>query len=221
MWSRKELKTQAKANFKGHYWKSIGAFVVYALFTGTYTAASQTGEVQEATEAGDAGAGLILGVGAALLGIMIFIAVLNVIITNVVQVGYYSFLLNCDGKEPKIGDLFSYFKKGYGRIAGGMFVTDLIVALWSVLFCIPGAIAHYKYELVPFLLADNPEMTGKEARQKSAELMKGNKWNAFVLDLSFIGWYILGGCTCGILNLFWVTPYQNQTRAQLYLTLKK
>lgn len=50
--------------------------------------------------------------------------------------------------------------------------------------------------------------------------MEGNKWNTFVYNLSFLGWYLLGACTFGILNLFYVNPYFYASDAELYLTLR-
>ena len=61
---------------------------------------------------------------------------------------------------------------------------------------------------------------GKEAFAKSKEMMQGNKWNAFVLDLSFIGWHILGVCTLGIVEIFYAAPYNFITDAELYHALK-
>ena len=51
-------------------------------------------------------------------------------------------------------------------------------------------------------------------------MMKGQKWNTFVLDLSFLGWMILSGITLGIVGIFYVNPYMQATDAELYLTLK-
>ena len=50
--------------------------------------------------------------------------------------------------------------------------------------------------------------------------MQGQKWNAFVLDLSFIGWDILSGMTMGILGIFYVQPYKDGTHAALYEALR-
>lgn len=78
----------------------------------------------------------------------------------------------------------------------------------------------YEYMMVPFILAENPDMRRKEVFALSKKMMTGNKWKAFVLDLSFLGWSILGGITLGILNVLFVAPYQNLTKAELYQTLK-
>ena len=69
-------------------------------------------------------------------------------------------------------------------------------------------------------VAEHPEMTRQEAFAESKQMMDGNKWDAFVLDLSFIGWTLLGVCTFGILLVFYVEPYIYLTRAELYHALK-
>ena len=77
------------------------------------------------------------------------------------------------------------------------------------------------YMMIPFLLAENPQMNRKEAFEKSRQMMKGNKWAAFVLDLSFIGWSLLGIITFGLVNIFFAGPYQYLTQSQLYFRLKE
>jgi uncharacterized membrane protein len=74
--------------------------------------------------------------------------------------------------------------------------------------------------MIPYILADHPELTSKEVFAKSKEMMKGQKWHAFVLDLSFIGWGILSLFTLGLLGTFYVTPYRNMTNAALYEKLE-
>ena len=65
-----------------------------------------------------------------------------------------------------------------------------------------------------------PQMTKEEAFAESKRMMQGQKWNAFVLDLSFIGWDILSGMTMGILGIFYVQPYKDGTHAALYEALR-
>ena len=50
--------------------------------------------------------------------------------------------------------------------------------------------------------------------------MRGQKWKAFVLDLSFLGWGILSLLTLGIVGIFYVNPYRNMTNAALYERLR-
>ena len=101
-----------------------------------------------------------------------------------------------------------------------LFFKDLYTFLWSLLFVIPGIIKAYEYRMMPFLIAENPDMTTQEAFDKSKEMMMGNKWDAFVYDLSFLGWFILNALTCGILGLFYVNPYYYAADANLYRAIK-
>jgi uncharacterized membrane protein len=101
------------------------------------------------------------------------------------------------------------------------FLKSLYTLLWTLLLIIPGIVKHYEYRMIPYLLADFPEMSKDDAFRISKEMMNGNKMNAFILDLSFIGWHILSAVTLGIVGIFYVNPYVNATNAELYLTLKK
>lgn len=74
--------------------------------------------------------------------------------------------------------------------------------------------------MVPYILGENPDITKEQAFALSGEMMLGNKGKAFLLDLSFLGWYILSGLTLGLLGIFYVNPYVNQTDAALYQKLK-
>ena len=101
-----------------------------------------------------------------------------------------------------------------------MFMVNLFIALWSLLLIVPGIVKAYSYRMVPFLVAERPEIDYKEALDTSRKMMDGEKMNAFVLDLSFLGWMILTALTCGILGVFYTVPYMSQTNAELYVTLK-
>lgn len=100
-----------------------------------------------------------------------------------------------------------------------MFMKSLFVFLWSLLFLIPGIIKSYEYRFVAYIVAENPGIDYKTALAVSRDMTYGHKGAMFVLDLSFIGWFLLGGLLCGIGVLF-VYPYYDATYAQLYLRLK-
>ena len=89
----------------------------------------------------------------------------------------------------------------------------------GALLVIPVIVKTYSYRLVPYLLADNPALSGRAAIDRSRELMHGNKGHAFLLDLSFIGWILLSLLTCGILLVFYVNPYIQCANAELYRAL--
>lgn len=139
---------------------------------------------------------------------------------NVFEIGGRKFFVeNHDDKASFKNFLFG-FSHGYWKSVKVMFLRDLFTFLWTLLFIIPGFVKAYEYRMIPYLVAEHPEMTSSEAFAKSKEMMKGNKWAAFVLDLSFIGWHMLNGLTLGTLGLFHVNPYVYQTEAELYIALR-
>lgn len=119
----------------------------------------------------------------------------------------------------KIGDLFKGFTEAFGKSFALGFMTELFISLWSLLFIIPGIVSAYSYAMAPFILQDNPSKRWKQCIDESRYLMHGHKAQLFWLDVSFIGWMIVGFFTCGVGMLF-VIPYINQTRANFYLALK-
>ena len=75
--------------------------------------------------------------------------------------------------------------------------------------------------LIPYIMAENPDMPTKEAFKLTKHMMMGDKFNAWVLQLSFIGWNLLSLCTCGILSIFYVAPYQAYTMAAFYKAMQQ
>jgi uncharacterized membrane protein len=117
----------------------------------------------------------------------------------------------------KVETLFS----GFYNFVNAMvlyIINTVLVGLWSLLLVIPGIVKWYSYSMSYYILADNPQMGANDARLKSMELMKGNKWRLFCLHFSFIGWFILCGITFGILT-FWVMPYVHTATAEFYQNL--
>ena len=100
-----------------------------------------------------------------------------------------------------------------------MFLRDLYLVLWTLLFILPGVVKSYEYKMIPYLLAEYPDMSTKEVFAKSREMMNGQKMDTFILDLSFIPWSVLSAITAGIAGLFYVSPYKDATYAELYDTL--
>ena len=111
------------------------------------------------------------------------------------------------------------FNNNYIKVVGSMFTTGLFTFLWSLLLIIPGIYKSYCWRLVPYIIGEDPSIKGSDARALSARMMEGSKWDSFVLDLSFLGWHLLGGLTLGIVDLIFTNPYQAATDAELYLTL--
>ena len=97
----------------------------------------------------------------------------------------------------------------------------LFIILWSFLFFIPGIIKAISYSLTPYLLAEYPNIQATDAIKVSMRMTNGFKSEIFVMGLSFLGWLILSGLTCGILHLFYTGPYISTSFAGLYKELKE
>lgn len=165
----------------------------------------------------------IVNIIMAALGVVSLFAVLYAIIMLViggaVSLGYARFNLNLVNRNnPKIEDVFSEIRR-FGAAFAMRFCTALFTLLWSLLFIIPGIVAIYSYSMAPYILMENPDMTGMQAIKASKELMKGNRWRLFCLSFSFIGWNILCGFTLGIGNLF-LRPYREAATAAFYREIK-
>ena len=98
------------------------------------------------------------------------------------------------------------------------FVIGLVLYIIGIIFAFVKA---YQYSMIPFLLIDKDELTVKECFKATKAMTAGNKFNLFVLDLSFIGWGILAMITCGLLSIFFVNPYMNLAVAGAYDYLKR
>ena len=146
---------------------------------------------------------------------------LDVLLLNPVQVGINRFMVKSLDDTARIAEVGYTFDHNYKNGVKVMFFKDLYVVLWSLLFIVPGIYKAYQYRMVPYILGENPDMTYQEVQQRSKDMMDGQKWDAFVLDLSFILWHMLGGITCGLAEIFYVAPYVNLTDAALYSRLSR
>lgn len=117
---------------------------------------------------------------------------------------------------------FNKIVTGFTECFGTSVILSLLEALftflWSLLLIVPGIIKQYSYSLSMFLLEENPKASWDECHNKSKKLMVGHKWKLFVLDLSFIGWYILGMLCFGI-GVIFVAPYHRMARMNFCLDI--
>ncbi|NLS84087.1 MAG: DUF975 family protein [Ruminococcaceae bacterium] len=150
----------------------------------------------------------------------ILILAIAVLISTAIEAGQSRYFMEARIGNAPISSLFSTFKTpGYWNIVKTMFLRGLYTFLWSLLLVIPGIIKSYQYRLVPYIMAENPNISSRRAFELSRQMTDGEKWNIFVLDLSFIGWYVLCGITFGIGFLF-LNPYLQATNAELYSALR-
>lgn len=229
MWTREQLKSNGKICFKRNYWPCVVVALILAIVSGGLSSIGSRFSIninQGIEYSYDSGylhyssispRAMIALSGIALV-IMLISCVFGIFVSNVFEVGGCSFFIKNRSHRAEIGDILDGFKSGhYGNIVLTMFLRGLYISLWTLLFIIPGIIKAYEYLMVPYIIAENPAMDRKEAFAISKRMMDGQKWSAFVLDLSFLGWDILSVFTCGILTIFYVAPYQRATYAELYL----
>ena len=137
---------------------------------------------------------LTAGIGLFLLQSIITIAVYNVFIN-----GYA-------GKKYEVSDMMNGVTDELTNRICLSALKQLYLALWTLLFIIPGIVKTYSYHLTEFISRKEPKMSATDCITKSREIMNGHKWELFVFQLSFIGWHLLAILTCGILYI-WLAPY--------------
>ena len=164
----------------------------------------------------------------AIFGVLTFTVVLifalvfalSAFLTNPVEVGTARFFTRNLNQKAEVKEIAFGFDNNYRETVKTMFWRDIYTILWGLLLIVPGIVKAYEYRMIPYLLADDPTMTKDRAFAESRAMMRGNKWRAFVLDLSFLGWHILSVFTLGILELFYVAPYEFMADAALYESLR-
>ena len=153
----------------------------------------------------------------AITGIASTTVVVPLLIIGPLAIGEAKVFLNlARSNDPiKIEDTFGGFTSDIGgNIILGLLVT-LFTFLWSLLFVIPGIIKAYSYSMAFYIKHDNPTYTWQQCIDQSRKMMDGNKMRLFLLDLSFIGWIIVGVLCLGIGTL-WVAPYMATAHANFY-----
>lgn len=160
-----------------------------------------------------------LGIGISLTAIIAF-AFTIIIADPLIVAGRRYFLKARKKSNTKIGIIGEIFKRGnWLNVAVIMLLRNIYNGLWY-LTIIGGIIKTYEYRMIPYILAENPKTKRKEAFKLSKQMMKGNKWRTFILDLSFIGWNIVSVFTFGLLNILYVNPYKAFTLVELYVALR-
>ncbi|WP_035052593.1 DUF975 family protein [Carnobacterium pleistocenium] len=197
---RREIKRTAKKMLKGNWKVAILNLIIISILTGAISQIILTvlgtgnsftliesaiqgtlSEQQIATESSIA-ANLITTLVSIFVGF----------ISGLLYAGYaWNILDMIDGAKLSIEGMFQTFSRArIFKTAGLVIVTAILVTLWSLLLVIPGIIKTYSYSQALNLMKDDPSISIMEALNQSRKLMKGEKWNYFLLQLSFIWWYI-------------------------------
>lgn len=240
---RKELKQAGKNLFQKNYWYSVLVAFLMA-FSGTTSSPSFNFSFDTSSSGNgsyDSSFEELFGGGNAdfffdeFLQEPIGIAVILVIIATIIVASVLSYLVfasfRCGGiryflksrknQPAQIHEVFENLKdKTNFNIGKVTFFRDLSVTLWSLLFIIPGIIKSYEYWAIDYILAVRPDIDKDEARRLSKILMDGNKWRAFELSMSFLGWGFLSLFTMGLLNIFYVNPYMQATFVEFFSEIR-
>ncbi|NCA68255.1 MAG: DUF975 family protein [Clostridia bacterium] len=192
--TRKELKLAAKTQIKGKVFILLLPLVIVGAISAVIAAISR----------------FTYGVG-----------ILALIIEFPLAIGLALFFIKF-ARDEKSGmeDLFSQFKD-FGRMweqIKACLIRWLYIFLGLLCFVIPGIIIALRYSLLEYVMADQPELTGKQAIEECKKLMKGRIDEIFGLYISFIGWFLLSILTCGILFIY-VAPYFTLTVTKYYLAI--
>ena len=149
---------------------------------------------------------------------------LSVLVLPLQYAYYISLLERTRGNEEELTHYTFQYTINHAYTNTRFLVAGLFIMLISMVAAIftlgIGAIVvKYMYSMVPYLLHDYPELTPREAMKISREMMSGQKWELFVLDLTFIGWILLSIITFGV-GMIFVEPYMSTARAAFYEDLK-
>ncbi|EFI41675.1 DUF975 family protein [Peptoniphilus sp. oral taxon 386] len=154
--------------------------------------------------------------------IIIILSVVKIFILNPIKIGMLRFFI--DGYENDNADISNvisaYRDNSWFKLSVKLLLKDIFIALWTLLLIIPGIYKSYEYYFVDYILAENPDLSLGEAISISKEMTDGEKYDIFVLNLSFIGWEILSSLLFG-LGVILLTPYEYATYTNLYLFDKK
>lgn len=249
MWNRGELKESAKRTLRKYYWPALLVTFLAAVLCGCVPSlGNRFGPVNNFNNSYSANQGYnffsggfrgipldhnLLPIMAGALAAMAFVLTMvslialaigvayRIFVAGPLQVGMRRYFLEARQERSDAANLLYSFRQGmYLNAVKAMAWRLLFTFLWTLLFIVPGIVKGYAYSMIPYIMADNPGMGYARAMKLSMAMTKGHKWSIFVLDLSFLGWAILG-LLCCCLGLFFLSPYFYATKAEMYVALRR
>lgn len=212
--SRQELKQKARESLTGKYGEAFIVMLLFSILTSVAT--NIGGAIATYIEFGSES----YEIYGTTITLSYMSEIISLIISSLLSFGYLNFFLKISRNEnAEINDLWSKINMFFPYL-GVSILIGLFTSLWSLLFIIPGIIASFSYSMTYYIMLDNPNMSCLDAIKESKRIMKGHKWDYFVLNLSFIGWILLGIFTLGILYI-WLVPYIAVTECNFYNEIKK
>lgn len=212
----RDFRAWARESLQGHWGAAVAVGFVASLLGGGWNTIVELSDLNTTVESLNLSEFLSRDVVAVLMTVSAVMALLTFVLGGVTQFGQCAFHLNLiNRREARFSDLFSQFHRIWDGIRMQL-VIGLFVFLWSLLLFIPGIIASYRYAMVPYLMAEFPDLKVMEAMRESKRLMQGNKGRLFCLQLSFFGWSLLSALTMGIGTL-WLNPYTKSAETAFYM----
>ncbi|MBD5094351.1 MAG: DUF975 family protein [Subdoligranulum sp.] len=235
MWTRSLLKTNAKQVLRQNYWTALLVCIVVLLLSFNSSSFRLNLNFNYSTRAEYYNyqfnpyqvfgnfpfPGAIANFLTAFAGVFVIIfLLLHIFVTNPIAVGCNRYFMESRVGNAPFSTLFSTFgNPAYWNVVKVMFLKNLFIFLWSLLFFFPGIYKLYQYRMVNYLLAENPYLPYDRAFELSRMMTDGEKFNIFVLDLSFYGWIFLGMLLLYI-GVIFVHPYMYATFAELYAAMR-
>lgn len=214
MWTRALVKQNAREALRGRYWPAFAVTLICALLGGgvslrmLLTLVHRRGHVTFT---------LLFPV----LGGQGLVATLFLIFfTAVLLVGRARFFMESRQGFAPVASVFSTFHRdGYWNLVKITLMKNVFITLWSLLFLVPGIVKAYQYSMVEYIAAENPYLPADQVFALSRAMTDGEKAALFLLDLSFLGWFLLGAIALGVGTLF-VLPYYEATWAEVYAAMR-
>lgn len=233
IFDRSLLKGRAKNIIKQNYWKCfLAALVLYIVTDG-----GNVVQLKRQTDAAEsiywdsaifrysiadfiffAPLLVLIAIMLVILGTAVTMAVKDLIAAPL-EVSGRRFFMEASQRRFDLGELGFGFSGNFFNVFKVILLRDVFICLWTLLLVVPGIMKMYSYRMVSYILAENPDMNYKRALKISEEMTKGYKMELFILDLSFMGWLILGALCFGI-GIFFVLPYVEATNTEAYLFLR-
>jgi uncharacterized membrane protein len=242
MWVRADLKERAKSVLRKYYWVAFLVTLVASILGGTQGGGApnlsyrfNSGDFHSTDwnfgnwnfQNGDAFAvlmGVLFGtmvVSSIFLVAFAFVFAFKIFVGGPIEIGMDRYFLEARQDKSDFVNLFQTFKAGrYVNAVKAIAWRELFTFLWTLLLIIPGIVKGYAYSMIPYIMADNPGMEYQRAMKLSMAMTNGQKWDIFVLDLSFLGWALLGMLACCI-GVIFLQPYIYATKAELYVALRQ
>ena len=198
---RREIKRTAKKLLKGNWKVAILNLIIISVLTGSIsqiiltilgTGSSLT--MFESVMQGSMNETAIVTEPTVTASVLTsLVSILVGFVSSLLYAGYaWNMLDMIDGAKLSIEGMFQTFKRNrIFKTTGLIIVKSILITLWSILLIIPGIIKSYSYSQALNLMKDDPSISIMDALDQSRKLMKGNKWKYFLLQLSFIWWYII------------------------------